>query len=517
MSTPSLLTVLQPGHDAALFRKIAETSEHSLLEFLFTLAVRKDGVSMNGFLDFAEETAREGCPLKMLQVARKPSYVPAHAGDAQTRLSNEPVSYLGACIQYVANHNGDPMNADQMRFLHRAAKWARSQPSGERRVTLLLQMAVGQVKDPRAATALIAAGADSAATFRSLLGDVGAVDVGCIEEAMRAGNFLVAQELLARSTQQSALLLLISIETLADREAHDIVDAYCSHPIVVPLLEKLFDGKEASLAEVRGLLFAIDGAASRQHQIDLAVGDSEREFSDAHVADRFRFALLGAYLRRCTVRGVAWEPSSIRMLAGGFADDHTPLVEFLSSYAARIAASEQPPAGKALVPRVVREALATHCHPALELAGAFIEAAARFPNGCGISHGYAVRSSRVEGVIKAQNHLDETNFIQTIKALTTRGHDLARMAELSAGVQAPAIHSCAILPLPDMQAKLPILLALGADPDAKNGEGWTALDTIREPEKKQQWTSIVKSYRLRQSATRLIEEFDIAGPKALQP
>lgn len=191
-------------------------------------------------------------------------------------------------------------------------------------------------------------------------------------------------------------------------------------------------------------------------------------------------------------------------------------------------AADQPLKPFGLEVELMNEALVNHCPPILDLCEPLLKKVATGMDE--VEFWIAPQISRMSctghysavisflSLRRAQHEVNPVHFKATLDILKANGHD-ATSIDLSCGGPGGLLKDLALNAQSDVAANalamLPHLMAMGLNPHQrlKGNKGRAARDFVRQPEVRDRWDAIVKSYEARQMMTNLIKDLDIQGMK----
>lgn len=513
---------LQPGLDADFFAKLAMVDEKSLLQTLNAVAIRKDLVSMHGFLDFFESECQKGLVPELGIMGRQgETIVEPHSATSLETSNREERATLARTLMQPLHENflkpHVPLSADEIAYTQRVADVLQQlpgEPTHLKRNTLDLVLfeACNLTRDARVFEILLEAGADAKAHIQTRAVEPTTRvnrkgDFMTFESAIHHGNYAGALAMAKREDDPENTTFAIEIAA-ADLKQQDksALRGFRGNATADTMIRSLAqdDRDNNDLAQLLALM----------HE---KVEDDARLIE---VGPAFCAGLVTGYLSEVgKTSGALWDPKMLAIAAGPKGlDAEGPLACWIHDQV------DQGLSGESTIACLAQEALKAHCPEVLSLCGPFLQEMARAP---ALAHAMEIGYLWTLHPPMRQNSQAEvppTNparFAATLEVLKAHGFSPQAETQSNRSDKGTALHICAqVVDVDEMLLKMPLLLAFGCDPKARDSNDEVAADLVKNSDAKARWLSIEASFRARNAAMTILDDLEndnLASAKMPQP
>lgn len=509
-----------------IYHHLAQHSHHALLSLVVSNAHKKDFQALG---DFTHTMDQVGATVKTFWAAKEaPSSHSADTDDNDDEVDIPRASFPRALAAAVApsTHEGgekkrrlEVMNErvtdDALCFLQQVCGMGTSQiskafPDSRRRENFLSSVAFNAATltgDARVFHALFEAGANPTKKFESRHANFVGKQVSIFREALLIGNIEGANAILGHMSPKDAVEAIVGM-TEGPR------DTALSHATTFHALDEVnylrYALKVGQFIAVGELLDTICSKAE-----ELGTGGDRGQ----RVGGIFRTMLAGSYLRGATTQfETDWTEQAIDALRGttsqlqkdstieGHAQrwhDYKASVPgemwALHDRKATIDKTDYSYATSDLAHQAVR----ANCAPILKDLQVFLAPAGAMGQAPDIG-------TAVSRGIREMPALDPVRLKTTVDLLIECGHSVnAPNANYATG--GTPMHVLTSLPTPALAVALPVLLALGGDPQALNGKSKTARQLVTDDEAQKTWDNITRSFNARNAAHGILSELEDLG------
>lgn len=388
--------------------------------------------------------------------------------------------------------------------------------AGENHLDKMLYLAASTINDPRVIEALLDAGASVKPRLPMDVLSRERIQTA-LHQAITFSQFHAATALLAGATDETISTLVSSWIDVDPKRVQD-TDTSAAW---------LFRESPFTKGVLKLLRATEEGCASAQ--VSEFLDQLETRIPAGTVAT-LRVFLLGAYLDHCVRENELWLPEAIEALAGasGFMQDRSPIlkaiIEPLAAVngAPRWKCSSSESFGRIYESQhadVLHQALRSHCVPLLEVfRPALVLAGRRVGDGqAGPGIASAVDCERDCADFRTGNGGDyqavfsPTLFKQTVLILDELGQGTNTTVLDWKQKPCTVLHVLASKGIHTVRDRLPLLLAMGADPKVRNAGGLLPADLTPLRGTTQIWDEIARSFAAHRTAADLIAELEFCN------
>ena len=509
-----------------LYHALAEQSHHALLALVVAQAENKDLQSLS---EFAHSMDQVGVKVRLFSDSKEAPVTYQESESAGGGYAVEPrASFPRALAAVVApsTHEGsekkrrlelmsERVTDDALCFLQQVCAMGASQiskafPDSRRRENFLSSVAFNAATltgDARVFHALFEAGANPTKKFESRHSKFIGKQISIFREALLIGNIEGANAILGHMSPKDAVEAIVGM-TEGPR------DMALSHSMTFHALDEVNYLRHA----LNGGQFIVvgellDTICSKAEELGTGGDRGQR------VGGVFRAMLTGSYLRGATTHfETDWTEQAIDALRGTtnqLEKDSTikGCAQRWHDYKASApgemwALHDQ----RATIDKtdycyamsdLAHQAVRANCAPILKDLQVLLAPAGAMGQSPDI--GTAVSRQSIEMPV-----LDPFRLKSTVDLLIDSGHSVNKPSANYAAGGTP-MHALVSLPTPALAAALPIMLTLGGDPQAMNGDGKTPRQLVTNEEAQKTWDNIERSFNARNAAHGILSELEDLG------